>query len=102
MTNLKMKLCREHMDYISSTVAALDSYISELSKPYEDLISFAADVPGITENSARYIIAEIGVDMTVFKSAKHLTFVPGPVLPLRITKVPVKRKLPESQEPVSI
>ena len=28
--------------------------------------------PQITENSARYIIAEIGADMTVFKSSKHL------------------------------
>ena len=70
--SVKMKLCRKHVDYISSTVNTLDSYIVELSKPYEDLISLASDVPGITENSARYIIAEIGADMTVFKSSKHL------------------------------
>lgn len=70
--SLKMKLCREHVDYISHIVSKLDESISELSQPYADLIQLAADVPGITTKSASYIIAEIGADMTVFKSAKHL------------------------------
>lgn len=70
--SVKMKVCREHVDYISTIVSRLDAHIIELAKPYEDLITLAADVPGITENSARYIIAEIGADMTVFKSSKHL------------------------------
>lgn len=70
--SVKMKICREHVDYISAIVGKLDAHIADLSTPYEDLITLAADVPGITENSARYIIAEIGADMTVFKSAKHL------------------------------
>lgn len=52
-----MKLCREHVDYISSTISTLDSYITELSKPYKDLISLASDVPSSTENSVHYIIA---------------------------------------------
>lgn len=70
--SLKMKLCREHVDYISGIVSKLDESIAELSMPYDELIKLAADIPGITVNSARYIIAEIGADMTVFKSAKHL------------------------------
>lgn len=70
--SVKMKICREHVDYISAIVDKLDAHIMELSKPYEVLIHLAADVPGITETSARYIIAEIGADMTVFKSSKHL------------------------------
>ncbi len=69
---LKMKLCREHTDYLDATIGKLDDAITELSRPYDDLVQLASDVPGITENSARYIIAEIGADMTVFKSAKHL------------------------------
>lgn len=70
--SIKMQLCRSHVDYISSIVNTLDDHISKLSRPYEELISLAADVPGITHKSARYIIAEIGADMTVFKSSKHL------------------------------
>ena len=69
---LKMRLCREHTSFLDSVIGRLDKAIAELSKPYNDLIQLAADVPGITETSARYIIAEIGADMTVFKSAKHL------------------------------
>lgn len=69
---IKMKLCREHTDYLSSVIGRLDDAIADLSKPYNELVQLASDVPGITETSARYIIAEIGPDMTVFKSAKHL------------------------------
>lgn len=74
---LKMKLCREHTDYLSSVIGRLDDAIADLSKPYDELVQLASDVPGITETSARYIIAEIGPDMTVFKSAKHLCFWAG-------------------------
>lgn len=69
---LKIKLCREHTNYLDTVVGKLDDAIAELSKPYDELVQLACDVPGITQNSARYIIAEIGADMTVFKSAKHL------------------------------
>ena len=69
---IKMNLCREHADYLSSVIGRLDDAIVELSKPYDELVQLASDVPGITQTSARYIIAEIGPDMTVFKSAKHL------------------------------
>ena len=74
---LKMKLCREHTDYLSSVIGRLDDAIADLSTPYDELVQLASDVPGITETSARYIIAEIGPDMTVFKSAKHLCFWAG-------------------------
>jgi len=70
--SLKMKLCREHVDYLSLVVDKIDASIEDLSKPYDELITLASDVPGITAKSARYIIAEIGADMTVFKSAKRL------------------------------
>ena len=69
---LKMILCREHTDYLSSVIGRLDNAISVLSSPYDDLVQLASDVPGITETSARYIISEIGADMTIFKSARHL------------------------------
>lgn len=67
-----MKLCREHTDYLSSVISRLDDAIAVLSTPYDDLVRLASDVPGITETSARYIIAEVGADMTVYKSAKCL------------------------------
>ncbi|AIS51810.1 transposase IS116/IS110/IS902 family protein [Thermoanaerobacter kivui] len=67
-----MKVCRKHYDFINLCVSELDKAISQLAKPYQDLIDISVTLPGITEKSATYIIAEIGTDMTVFKSDKHL------------------------------
>jgi transposase len=68
----KMKVCRKHFDYINECLNTLDEKISDLAKPYHKFIDFATTIPGITKTSATYIIAEIGVDMSVFKSSKHL------------------------------
>lgn len=54
---LKMRLCREHTDCLSSVIGRLDDAIIELSNPYGELVQLASGVPGITETSARYIIA---------------------------------------------
>ncbi|ABY93185.1 hypothetical protein Teth514_1905 [Thermoanaerobacter sp. X514] len=70
--SVKLKVCRKHYDFINQCVSDLDKAISQLAKPYQDLIDIAVTLPGITEKSATYIIAEIGTDMTVFKSDKHL------------------------------
>lgn len=68
----KMKVCRKHFDYINECVNVLDENITLLSKPYKHLIDLAVTIPGIKEQSASYIIAEIGDDMSVFHSSKHL------------------------------
>lgn len=70
--SVKMKVCRKHFDYINECISILDAKLSDLSKPYHEFIGFASTIPGVTEKSASYIIAEIGVDMTIFKSSKHL------------------------------
>lgn len=58
-------------DIVASVIEKLDKAIIELSESYNDLIQLASDVPDINETFARYIIAEIGADMTIFKSAEH-------------------------------
>ena len=70
--SLKIKVCRKHFDQINECLGILDHAISDLAKPYHKFIGVATTVPGITEKSATYIIAEIGVDMAVFKSSKRL------------------------------
>lgn len=70
--SVKMKVCRKHYDYINECVSDLDKAISTMVEPYQELIDFAVTVPGITDKSAAYIIAEIGTDMSVFHSSKHL------------------------------
>lgn len=70
--SVKMKVCRKHPGYINECVSVLDETIPDLSKPYHKFTELATTVPGITEQSATFIIAETGVDMTVFKSSKRL------------------------------
>jgi len=68
----KMKVCRKHFDYITECVDVLDEKIASLAMPYQDYINLAVTLPGVKEQSASFIIAEIGNDMTVFHSSKHL------------------------------
>jgi len=50
----------------------LQSQILTLAEKYAHQIELVCSVPGILTISAIRIIAEIGVDMSVFPSAKHL------------------------------
>ncbi|QUH26816.1 IS110 family transposase [Serpentinicella alkaliphila] len=70
--SVKMKVCTKHYDYINECVDDLDKTISSMAEPYTDFINYAVTIPGISKNSATYIIAEIDTDMSVFKSSKHL------------------------------
>jgi len=70
--SVKMKVCRKHHDYINECISDLDETISNMAQPYKELIDIAVTLPGITDKSATYIIAEIGADMSVFHSSKHL------------------------------
>lgn len=70
--SVKIKVCRKHFDEINECVSTLEETISGLAKPYHKFIELATTIPGITEQSATFIIAEIGVDMAVFKSSKRL------------------------------
>ena len=70
--SLKIKVCRKHFGHINECVDTLEKAISDLSKPYHKFIELATTIPGITQKSASFIIAETGVDMAVFKSSKRL------------------------------
>ncbi|HYD34440.1 MAG TPA: IS110 family transposase [Vitreimonas sp.] len=70
--SVKMKLCRKHHDYLEQCISDLDETITSMAQPYIQLIDIAVTLPGITDKSATYIIAEIGTEMSVFHSSKHL------------------------------
>jgi len=70
--SIKMQVCRKHVDYINESISTLEESIVTIALPFRELIDLAVALPGITEKSATYIIAEIGNDMTVFHSSKHL------------------------------
>lgn len=68
----RMRLVHAHMDYITSTIADIDSMINSLVEPYNNAIKMLCTIPGVDRNSAVTIISEIGTDMTQFSNSKRL------------------------------
>lgn len=68
----KLKIIWSHMDSIDSCKANLESVILNLAEKYLPQINLLLTVPCIKSFSAISIIAEIGVDMSVFPTSKHL------------------------------
>lgn len=68
----KIKVIRAHMDTLELCKLNLESVILTLVQPYLAQINLVASVPGVRDFSAITVIAEIGTDMSVFPTAKHL------------------------------
>ncbi len=68
----KLKIIRSHMDFLELCKSNLESIILSLAKQFLPQIELVLTVPGIQLFSAISIISEIGVDMSVFSTAKHL------------------------------
>jgi transposase len=69
----KLKIIRSHIDSLEMCKANLQSDILGIAEKFLPQINLVCTVPGIKQPfSAIRIIAEIGVDMSVFPTAKHL------------------------------
>jgi transposase len=68
----KLTIIRSHMHGLVACMANLQSQILTLAEKYAHPIELVCTVPGILTLSAIRIIAEIGVDMSVFPTSKHL------------------------------
>ena len=61
-----------HLDFLEAAVGDLEAEVARLLTPYEEATALLLTIPGIGAVVAAAIVAEIGVDMTRFLSAKHL------------------------------
>ena len=68
----KLKIIRSHMDGLTECKANLESLILTTAEKYLPQLNLMMTVPGVQSYSAIGIMAEIGVDMSVFPSSKHL------------------------------
>lgn len=68
----KLSHAKAHMDFISRSIHELELELFRRSRPFDTQIKRIATVTGITELSALFIISEIGADMSVFESDRHL------------------------------
>ena len=70
---LRIKLIKDHIDYLNNQICNLRDIIDTLVKPYEDYITLLRTIPGVDRNSAITILSEIGTDMSQFKNHYRLT-----------------------------
>ena len=68
----KLGIIRSHIDSVYEARTKTDALISSLAEKFRPQIDLVSSVPGIQASSAVTIISEIGVDMSVFPTAKHL------------------------------
>ena len=68
----KLRIIRSHMDALELCKLNLQSLILTTAEKYLPQINIVATAPGIQAFSAIAIISEIGVDMSVFPTSKHL------------------------------
>jgi transposase len=62
----------DSIDELTAQVEVLDQKITEMCAPYERQIARLDAIPGFGVTTAQDLIAEIGVDMSVFPTAGHL------------------------------
>ena len=71
---VKLRQCLDHIDELNAHKAKFESEILRITEPFTDSLSLLCTIPGFNTNpmSSVAVISEIGNDMSVFPSAKHL------------------------------
>jgi transposase len=68
----KLRIIRSHMDSLALCKANLESEILSVAEKFLPQINLVSTVPGIQSFSAVAIIGEVGADMSVFETSRHL------------------------------
>ena len=71
---VKLRQCLDHIDELEKHIETVEQEILRLSNPYESALNLIRTVPGFHKNpmTAIQVLSEIGADMSVFPTAKHL------------------------------
>jgi transposase len=67
-----IQLHLDQIDALERAVAAIEARIGEALGPFRAAVSLLTTMPGISETTARVLVAEIGTDMSRFPSVGHL------------------------------
>lgn len=79
----KLRICLDFIDEQQKRIAELDTEIFRLAKPHIAVLDFIRTVPGFSKAplTAIRLLSEIGPDMSVFRTSKHLVSWAGCYLP---------------------
>jgi transposase len=67
-----LRLHLDHIDHLDAAIANLDERVDEVIRPFAAIRELLVTIPGVGKRVAEVIMAEIGVDMSVFPTAAHL------------------------------
>jgi transposase len=62
----------EHIDFLDDAIDQCDTVIEDMLRPFASKIENMDTIPGVDVRAVQDIIAEIGLDMSVFPTHKHL------------------------------
>lgn len=68
-----IKRSLDHIAYLQKSLKKLDGEIQRKMTPYKQDYQRLQTIPGVKEIGAASIVAEIGVDMSVFPTSQHLS-----------------------------
>ncbi len=68
----KLQVIRKHLDGIGECIDMIDAKLEHYRCKYAEIIRLLATMIGITEDSALYILGEIGADMSVWRDSASL------------------------------
>lgn len=68
----RLRRLLDHIDYLDVAIAGLDDRVSELTRPWQELLARLVTIPGVGQRTAEVIVAETGADMARFPSSAHL------------------------------
>lgn len=67
-----LRIVLDHIDYLEAAISELDGEVDRVMVPFARARDHLDLITGVGKRSAECLIAEIGVDMTVFPTAAHL------------------------------
>jgi transposase len=61
-----------HIDFLDASLERVSAEIAERVRPFEVAVARVQSIPGVGRRTAEVLVAEVGVDLTRFPSARHL------------------------------
>jgi len=67
-----LSMLMAHLDMIENHLAEIEAQIQTAARQFESAISIVCSIEGLGVTSSSAVLAEIGIDMSRFKTAEHL------------------------------
>lgn len=67
-----LRLHLRQIDALQQAVGDLEARMEDLLRPFRRAVELLTTIPGVSQTTARVVLAEIGFDMARFPSARHL------------------------------